>query len=390
MKGRLCEIEVVDKSEPINVGGSGNVADKVERGKARETEEPVSSCHAADACHPAGKRKIDMLLWGSGAIVVLGYLSHLVVPTDMLPVSLAHFSHSIFEFMNVIWWGLLLGITFVGILNKVPRELVMGVLGHRNGLGGILRATAGGLLLDLCSHGILLVGMKLYERGASLGQTMAFLIASPWNSISLTIILFALVGVKWTLVFILLSAVIAIASGLIFERLVATGVLPDNPYRQELGEPMPFWAELKRQWCGITWSSSLFREIIEGGLKDSGMILRWMLLGVVLAALIRVLFSPELFQAYFGPTILGLLLTLVATTIIEVCSEGSSPIAADLLNRAGAPGNAFTFLMAGAATDYTEIMGLKERTKSWKIAFFLPIVTVPQVVALGIILNQFS
>jgi hypothetical protein len=65
----------------------------------------------------------------------------------------------------------------------------MGVLGRKEGLGGILRATGAGLLLDLCSHGILLVGMKLYERGASLGQTMAFLIASPWNSISLTIIL---------------------------------------------------------------------------------------------------------------------------------------------------------------------------------------------------------
>ena len=49
--------------------------------------------------------------------------------------------------------------------------------------------------------------------------------------------------------------------------------------------------------------------------------------------------------------VLGLLLTLAAPTVIEVCSVGSSPIAADLLNRAGAPGNAFTFLMAGAATD---------------------------------------
>lgn len=358
--------------------------------KSEKPAEKSSRCDAPDACHGEGKGKTDLLLWASGTIVAIGYALHLFVPAEVMPASLEHFSHSVYEFMNVIWWGLLLGITFVGILNKVPRELVMGVLGQRDGLGGILRATAGGLLLDLCSHGILLVGMKLYERGASLGQTMAFLIASPWNSISLTIILFALIGVKWTLVFIALSAVIAIASGLIFERLVATGVLADNPYRQALGEPLPFWPELKRQWSGITWSPGLFREIVEGGLKESGMILRWMLFGVVLAALIRVLFSPEIFQTYFGPTIFGLFLTLVATTIIEVCSEGSSPIAADLINRAGAPGNAFTFLMAGAATDYTEIMGLKERTRSWKIALFLPIVTVPQVVVVGIILNQLA
>jgi uncharacterized membrane protein YraQ (UPF0718 family) len=81
--------------------------------------------------------------------------------------------------------------------------------------------------------------------------------------------------------------------------------------------------------------------------------------------------------------------TLVAATIIEVCSEGSAPIAADLMTRAEAPGNSFAFLMTGVSTDYTEIMVLKDTTRSWKIALFLPLVTVPQVVILALILNTF-
>ena len=83
-------------------------------------------------------------------------------------------------------------------------------------------------------------------------------------------------------------------------------------------------------------------------------------------------------------------MTLVAATIIEVCSEGSTPIAADLVVRADAPGNGFTFLMAGIATDYTEIVVLRDLTKSWKIALFLPLVCVPQVLVLGWLLNQFA
>jgi uncharacterized membrane protein YraQ (UPF0718 family) len=83
-----------------------------------------------------------------------------------------------------------------------------------------------------------------------------------------------------------------------------------------------------------------------------------------------------------------LLLTLAATTVIEVCSEGSSPVAADLVTRAMAPGNGFTFLMAGVATDYTEILSIRERTRSWKVALFLPVVTVPQVVVIGWVLNR--
>ena len=55
--------------------------------------------------------------------------------------------------------------------------------------------------------------------------------------------------------------------------------------------------------------------------------------------------------------------------------------------RAAATGNSFAFLMTGVATDYTEIMSLKDNTGSWKIALFLPLVTVPQVLVVSWIMN---
>jgi hypothetical protein len=45
--------------------------------------------------------------------------------------------------------------------------------------------------------------------------------------------------------------------------------------------------------------------------------------------------------------------------------------------------------MAGVATDYTEVMSIRDTTKSWKIALFLPLITVPQIVLIGAVLNQF-
>ena len=120
----------------------------------------------------------------------------------------------------------------------------------------------------------------------------------------------------------------------------------------------------------------------------STMILRWIFFGTVLAALLQTFVSADQFQTFFGPTIAGLGLTLLVATIMEVCSEGSVPVAADLITRAGAPGNSFAFLMTGVVTDYTEILSIKETTKSWKIAFFLPLVTVPQVILIALILNQ--
>jgi uncharacterized membrane protein YraQ (UPF0718 family) len=126
------------------------------------------------------------------------------------------------------------------------------------------------------------------------------------------------------------------------------------------------------------------------GIKESRMVMRWMLFGVLLASAVRAFVSPEMFTTYFGPTLLGLGVTVIASTILEVCSEGTTPIAADILNRAGAPGNSFTFLMGGVATDYTEIMVLKEATGSWKIALFLPLISLPQIIALGWLMNNFG
>ena len=348
-------------------------------------------CGDAHSAGPKARRRIDWMLWVSATFVALGYLSYLLGGHNETHPIVSHFNHGVFKIMNTMWWGILLGIFFVGLLDGVPREIIFSALGGASRLGGILRATGAGLLFDLCNHGILMIGMKLYERGASIGQTVAFLLASPWNSLSLTIILISLVGWQYALLFILLSGVVAIITGYICDTLVEQGRLPDNPARQavigqevKLGSAVRTWlSTVKPTWAGFT-------ATLLDGLKGSRMVLRWLLFGVVLAAAIRALIPAELFADWFGPTLLGVFLTVIAATIIEVCSEGSAPIAADLVTRANAPGNGFTFLIAGAATDYTEIMSLKDTTGSWKLALMLPVIAVPQTLFIAILLNNFA
>ncbi len=350
---------------------------------AKHEQVHVASC--CDDDHEHGG-KIDYLLWGSLIICAIFYAAHLFAPA-LLPDFAQHFAHSIFEMLNSMWWGVLLGLFFVGLLANVPQNLVLSVLGKGGSFNGILRATAAGVLLDLCSHGILMVGTKLYHKGASLGQVMAFLIASPWNSFSLTLIMFSLIGFKWTIAFILLSMLIAVISGWIFDRCVERKILPANPNAFELHEDFKFWPEVRKQWNAIHWSFDVVKSIAREGASGSRMVLRWLLFGVLLAALIRTFVSVEFFQQWFGPSLIGMVFTLIAATVIEVCSEGSTPIAADLLNRALAPGNAFTFMMAGVSTDYTEILVLKDATKSWKISLFLPLITLPQILVVGYVMN---
>ncbi len=335
------------------------------------------------------KKRIDYFLWATFVVLVLAYVYSYVGGLGFFTnEATSVFSDSIYELMNKMAWGLLLGIVFVGLLKHMPREFLAGVLGRGGTFSGILRATGAGILLDLCSHGVLLVGMQLYKKGASLGQTMAFLIASPWNSLSLTFVLWALIGFWWTLIFLLVSMVIGIVSGLFFDYLVRRGKLPKNTNTLDLPKNFSLKKEAKELLKNVSVRPRALVRVVVDGLLGSRMILRWIFFGVILASLIRTFISPEHFATYFGPSVVGLALTILVATILEVCSEGSTPIAADLLTRAGAPGNSFAFLMTGVSTDYTEILSLKETTGSWKTAFFLPLITLPQVIIIAWIINQ--
>lgn len=349
-----------------------------------EGKSPCCGCGGEDE-----KRTIDWLLWGSALVVVVALVfSFIPNLAGFVTAEGAEFCESVRELFGKMWWGIILGLLAVGVLQFVPQRAVSRLLGDRGDFLGMVRAVLAGVVLDVCSHGILLVSMQLYRRGLSIGQTVAFLVASPWNSFSLTLILVSLIGLGWTVSFIGLSLVVALMAGLLFSWFARRGWIPANPHKLNLedsdNEP-GFLAKAKTSFAEKGWAG-----IAISTFNESRMILRWILFGIVLASVIRMLFDPAVFADWFGPTIAGLLLTVVAATVIEVCSEGSSPIAADLLTRAGAPGNSFAFLMAGVATDYTEIMAVKETTASWKIALLIPAFSLPQIVLIAWLLNRLA
>lgn len=328
------------------------------------------------------KAKIDYLFWVCLVLILVNY-------TIAWQFTSPHaFSTHVFTMMNQVWWGILIGLIMLVFLSLIPKALIIRIFGDRDDMKSLFRAAFAGVLLDLCSHGILMIAAKLYERGVSIGQIMAFLIASPWNSFSLTLILIALVGIKWTISLIVISMIIGVITGRIFQYLVKQQILPDNPNRMPSVQNKSFIVLAAEHYRAADFKAMSMKNILLSTSHEAKMVLRWLLLGVLLTALIKTVVPTDLLKAYFGPGLLGLGATLLAATIIEVCSEGSTPIASDLFTRAQAPGNGMAFLMAGVSTDYTEIMILKDTTRSWKIALFLPLVTLPQIIVWAIILNS--
>ncbi len=84
---------------------------------------------------------------------------------------------------------------------------------------------------------------------------------------------------------------VGIVSGLVFDRLVANGVLPANPNTLAEGEESDAPAGgLLRNVIGLLrqaqWTPAAIGRLLLDGLRDSRMVFRWLLFGLVLATAI--------------------------------------------------------------------------------------------------------
>jgi uncharacterized membrane protein YraQ (UPF0718 family) len=304
------------------------------------------------------------------------------------------FFEAFIDYLKLIWWAILLGFLIGGIIDYfIPREYIEKYL-SRHRKRTIIYSIIFGFLMSACSHGILAIAMELYKKGANTSSVIAFLLASPWANLPITVLLFGFFGLNAT--FIVLSAlIIATVTGLIYQHLERKGMVECSHCK--MGEDKSVLADfsiikdVKRRWKKYDFSGKNNLNAIKGTFKGSWsltkMVMWWLLIGMLMASFARAFIPQYYFMDYMGPTLIGLLVTLFFATIIEVCSEGSSPLAFEIFNQTGAFGNSFTFLMAGVATDYTEI-GLIWHNIGKKAALWLPIITVPQILILGYLFNM--
>ncbi len=307
-----------------------------------------------------------------------------------LPV-LRPFKDNLLNYFKSIWWAVVLGLLLGGVIDHyIPREYISKILSRKKP-STIFNAVFLGFLMSACSHGILALSIQLHKKGASNPAVVSFLLASPWANFTLTVLLVGFFGVKGLLI-VLAALVIAINTGFIFMLLEKKGLIEKNRNAVEVGDDFSIsrdWLErCKNYTFNLENIKNDIKGVLSGAVSLSNMVLWWIMVGMLLASLLGAYIPTHFFHKFMGPTLLGLIVTLGLATIVEVCSEGSSPLAFEIYRQTGALGNSFTFLMAGVVTDYTEI-GLLWQNVGRRTALWLPVITVPQVLAFGYVLNIF-
>jgi uncharacterized protein len=240
---------------------------------------------------------------------------------------------------------LLLGFLVAGVMSvwispaKVERHL-----GGR-GLLPILKASAFGVPLPLCSCGVIPVSMSLRKHGAGKGATIAFLLSTPQTGVDSILVTYSLLGP----VFTVLRPVIALVTGVI------GGALVDgfDPGSAEAAGP----DDKAGDACCPNCKTSKWAKAIRYGFvslpRDIG---RPMLLGLLVAAGISAAIPKDFFAPVLGGGIAAMLVMAAIGVPMYVCATASVPIAAALIAKGASPGAALVFLMTGPATNAASLL----------------------------------
>jgi hypothetical protein len=241
---------------------------------------------------------------------------------------------------------LLIGFLFAGLLRAFfPADGVSRFMG-RNTFGSVIRAALLGVPLPLCSCGVIPTGVSFYRSGATRAATTSFLISTPQTGVDSILATYALLGLP----FAIIRPIVAFATGLLgglasmlFQKDQHDGANLDPAQGKDPENQKNIWSRFR------TVFTYGFGELVED-------IVKWLIIGLLAAALLSVLIPDSFFTNYIGNPLIEMLIVLAASVPLYVCATGSIPLAAVLLMKGISPGAAMVFLMAGPATNVATMM----------------------------------
>ncbi|MDJ0880958.1 MAG: permease [Gammaproteobacteria bacterium] len=252
---------------------------------------------------------------------------------------IGHYLTALWQILLELSPPLLGGLILAGIIHLIlPAGFIHKTLSRRS-LSSVLKSVMVGVPMPLCSCGVVPTALTIRKEGASNGATTAFLISTPQTGVDSILVSANFLGWPFAVFKVITAFVTGIIGGFIADHADKPSSIAENHDGHFTPVPKTF---------GEFWHYTV--------VELYGAIEKWIIIGVLLAALITAL-TPDDYFADMALTqgFTGMLLMLAISIPLYVCATGSVPIAASLV-MAGMPlGTALVFLMAGPATNVATI-----------------------------------
>ena len=309
--------------------------------------------------------------------------------------------NEILHIINEMSPYLLLGFLLAGLMHAfVPRQMYHKYLA-KNNFRSVLNAALFGIPLPLCSCGVIPTAMSLRREGASKGSAVSFLIATPQTGIDSIIATYSLMGLPFAIIRPIAALITALFGGHMV-NVLDTDPLPTSPRGGEdpkesehcccghnhehedeeccCEHEHPHEGEAcccghhhdheEEEECGCgcghheTQSTTFAGKMVEalhyGFVHMMADIGKWLVIGLIVAALITV-FVPDSFFAIFADnSLLSMLLVMCMAIPMYLCATGSIPIAVALMLKGLTPGAGLVLLMAGPASNVASILVIRK------------------------------
>jgi uncharacterized membrane protein YraQ (UPF0718 family)/YHS domain-containing protein len=254
-----------------------------------------------------------------------------------------------------VWWALALGFLISAIVQAwVPRGRIQTLMGG-SGPRSVGWATALGAASSSCSYAAVAIAKSLFQRGASAVSALAFQFASTNLVWELGIVLWLLIGWRFTVAEYLGGLVMIALMALMLRLFVSREIeeqAREHAVRADTGHQHHTAGEDGRTWRERIGSAQAWSDVAHNFRGDWQMLYREIAVGFLLAGFVAQLgngFLSGLFLRH-APAPLGTLENVVVGPVIAmlsfVCSVGNVPVAAVLWSGGISFGGVLSFLFA--------------------------------------------
>lgn len=247
---------------------------------------------------------------------------------------------------------LVISFVIAGLLhNFLTPDKLQKSLGNKK-ISSIFKSTLSGMLLPICSCGVIPIGISMYYSGVYLGPVLAFMTSTPVINPIAIVLSFGLLGPQITLIYVISGFVVPLIVGVLGNKLGKDEVcIKFDEDEEELA------IELEEE------KRSFFENIVDGLKWSFGelalTISKYVIIGMLVAGFITTVFPNSVIQKYLGnPGVLSLGSIAILACVMYVCAVGHIPFIAALVASGASPGVAITFLIAGAATNLPELISI--------------------------------
>ncbi|MGQ9371663.1 permease [Azospirillum sp. ST 5-10] len=300
---------------------------------------------------------------------------------------------------GMLWkaaWALIFGyVISAGIQVLVTREQMARLLGRR-GVRPAALATLFGFISSSCSFAALAASRSVFAKGAHPANATAFLVSSTNLVIELGIVLWVLVGWRFTLANFALGLVMVLYAYLLM-GLWFPGRLADRARRhaeaaqQAEGMEMDHGGGAAGSWRATLTSREGWRRIADAFVMEWAMVWKEILFGFTVAGFIAVLVPQSVWNLLFvgqsdSPSLLAVVENAAVAPVVAfftfIGSMGNVPLAAMLWSRDVSFGGVMAFL--GADLVAATVVWVHAKYYGWRYALYLSAVLYLCMVAAGI------